>query len=116
DGLLKSIPQILVAAAKLIDSILTSFWDIDWIGVGKDVVNGIIDGLASMGGVLWDAAKNLASKALDSMLSFFDIHSPSKRVRDQVGKPIALGMAEGMEDAPGIDAASKELSKHALSS
>lgn len=116
EGLLKSIPQILVAAAKLIDSILTSFWDIDWIGVGKDVVNGIIDGLASMGGVLWDAAKNLASKALDSMISFFDIHSPSKRVRDQVGKPIALGMAEGMEEAPGIDAASKELSKHALSS
>ena len=116
EGLLKSIPQILVAAAKLIDSILTSFWDIDWIGVGKDVVNGIIDGLASMGGVLWNAAKNLASKALDSMLNFFDINSPSKRVRDQVGKPIALGMAEGMEEAPGIDAASKELSKHALSS
>lgn len=116
EGLLKSIPQILVAAAKLIDSILTSFWDIDWIGVGKDVVNGIIDGLASMGGVLWDAAKNLASKALDSMISFFDIHSPSKRVRDQIGKPIALGMAEGMEEAPGIDSASKELSKHALSS
>ena len=116
EGLLKSIPQILVAAAKLIDSILTSFWDIDWIGVGKDVVNGIIDGLASMGGVLWDAAKNLASKALDSMLNFFDINSPSKRVRAQVGKPIALGMAEGMEEAPGIDAASKELSKHALSS
>lgn len=116
EGLLKSVPQILVAAQKLINSIVTSFWDIDWEGVGKDVVNGIIDGLASMGGVLWDAAKNLARKALDSMLSFFDIHSPSKKVRDQVGKPIALGMAEGMEDAPGIDTASKELSKRALSS
>lgn len=116
EGLLKSVPQILVAAQKLINSIVTSFWDIDWEGVGKDVVNGIIDGLASMGGVLWDAAKNLARKALDSMLIFFDIHSPSKKVRDQVGKPIALGMAEGMEDAPGIDTASKELSKRALSS
>lgn len=116
EGLLKSVPQILVAAQKLINSIVTSFWDIDWEGVGKDVVNRIIDGLASMGGVLWDAAKNLARKALDSMLSFFDIHSPSKKVRDQVGKPIALGMAEGMEDAPGIDTASKELSKRALSS
>ncbi len=116
EGLLKSAPQILIAAGKLVVSLYDAFKQVDWLEVGKDVGSGIIDGLVSMGGALWDAAKSLARKALDSVKSFFGIHSPSRVMREQVGHPIAEGMAEGMEDAPGIDAASKELSKRALSS
>ncbi len=84
--------------------------------MSKDIVRGIIDGLVSMGGALWDAAKGLARKALDSMKGFFDIHSPSRVMREQVGHPIAAGIAEGMEDATGIDEASKELGSRAIAS
>lgn len=116
EGLLKALPQIVIAAAKLIDKIVTAFWDMDWLEVGKDVGSGIIDGLVSMGGALWDAAKSLARKALDSVKSFFGIHSPSRVMREQVGHPIAEGMAEGMEDATGVEEASRQLANHAVAS
>lgn len=115
EGLLRAAPQIVMAAAKLVQSMLTSFLEIDWIELGKDVVRGIIDGLVSMGSALWDAAKNLARKALDSMLDFFDINSPSKKVRDRVGKPIGEGLVKGLEEGPDVESAGRELSRRAFS-
>lgn len=116
EGLLKGIPQIISGAWDLITSLAGVFQEIDWPSLGKSIVDGIINGLLSMGGALWDAAKNLANKALNGIKNFFGIHSPSTRARDEVGKPIAEGVAEGMEEAPGIDDASQELSRRALSS
>lgn len=116
EGLIRGIPQIISGAWDLITSLAGVFQEIDWPSLGKSIVDGIINGLLSMGGALWDAAKNLANKALNGIKNFFGIHSPSTRARDEVGKPVAEGVAEGMEEAPGIDEASKELSKRALSS
>ncbi len=116
EGLIRGIPQIISGAWDLITSLAGVFQEIDWPSLGKSIVDGIINGLLSMGGALWDAAKNLANKALNGIKNFFGIHSPSTRARDEVGKPVAEGVAEGMEEAPGIDEASQELSRRALSS
>lgn len=116
EGLIRGIPQIISGAWDLITSLAGVFQEIDWPSLGKSIVDGIINGLLSMGGALWDAAKNLANKALNGIKNFFGIHSPSTRARDEVGKPIAEGVAEGMEEAPGIGEASQELSRRALSS
>ena len=116
EGLITAVPRLVMGALDLIGNFFDTFKNYDWSGLGIDIVKGIIDGLSQKAGDLWEAAQDLASRALRGVKDFFGIHSPSKVMRDQVGKPIALGMAEGMEEAPGIDAASKELSKHAISS
>ena len=50
-----------------------------------------------MGGALANAAKSLARKALSSIKSALGIASPSKVMRDEVGKWIPSGVAVGIE-------------------
>ena len=116
EGLITAIPRLVVGALDLISSIITAFGDVDWLQLGVNIVVGIIDGIKSRASSLMDSIRHMAANALEAAKDFFGIHSPSRVMREQVGHPIAEGMAEGMEDAPGIDAASKELSKRALSS
>lgn len=82
-------------------NIATSGWNafknIDWSGVGRAVIDGIAAGLRAAGHIITDFLLGLANNALDSIKSFFGIKSPSRVMRDQVGKQIALGMAEGIE-------------------
>lgn len=116
EGLITAIPRLVVGALDLISSIITAFGDVDWLQLGVNIVVGIIDGIKSRASSLMDSIRHMAANALEAAKDFFGIHSPSRVMREQVGHPIAEGMAEGMEDAPGIDTASKELSKRALSS
>ena len=47
------------------------------IGAGKDLVRGFINGIGSMGSAIGDAARSIASNAVDSIKNFLGIHSPS---------------------------------------
>lgn len=71
------------------------------VNIGKNIVQGLINGVGSMAGALMQAAKNVAKNCLNSIKSALGIHSPSRVMRDQVGKFIPLGMAVGMEREEG---------------
>ena len=47
------------------------------------------------------AAKSAAKNALNAAKSLLGIHSPSRVFRDEVGKNVALGFAEGIADNMG---------------
>lgn len=47
------------------------------------------------------AATKLGSSAASTLKKFFDIHSPSRVMRDEVGKQIPAGVAVGIEDGTG---------------
>lgn len=73
---------------------------------GRNLISGIARGIASGAGAVVEAAKNAARSALDAAKAFLGIHSPSTVFRDQVGKMISAGAAEGIEAGAGlIDAA-----------
>lgn len=74
-----------------------AFLDLPWVQMGADVINGIIEGLTSFGNAIWNVLSEMASEAWGGLLSFFGINSPSKLMRDTVGKPIALGIAAGID-------------------
>lgn len=109
-GLVQAIPQLVVAAVKLIGSIVNTFINFDWLGVGKDIINGIADGIGKAGQALFDAAKTAAQGALDEIKKFLGIASPSKVMRDQIGKFIPAGIAQGiMENTGSVDDAMKSI-------
>lgn len=97
-GFIEYMPQIIRAMGELAAAILDALMDVDWLQVGKDVIRGLINGIGAMAGALWDAAVNVAKSALDGIKSFFGIASPSKVMRDQVGKQLDAGLAVGLED------------------
>lgn len=58
----------------------------------------MINGIKSMSGMLSDAARQVISDALSAMRSEADIHSPSKKTENLIGKPLAQGIEVGFFD------------------
>lgn len=69
----------------------------DWIQAGKDMVNGLIDGVISAAAGLAQAAINAVTGAVQAAKNALGIASPSKVMRDEIGKPMADGVAVGFE-------------------
>ena len=96
-GLINNIPAILGAVANIVGQMVDAFFHTDWISVGINIVSGIISGLWSMAGALVGAMIDMAKSAFDGILGFFGIKSPSRLMRDRVGKYIPQGVAVGAE-------------------
>lgn len=71
------------------------------LSIGSDIVRGIWDGISGAGGWLMGQISNFASGVVSGIKGFFGIHSPSRVMRDQVGKYIAQGIGEGFSDEMG---------------
>lgn len=73
------------------------FLELDWVQAGIDLVNGIIDGIKQFGSQIGETLLGFARDAWKSVKDFFAISSPSKLMRDTIGKMIPLGIAAGIE-------------------
>ena len=96
-GIGNALPDIIAAGVDLVKKLWDTIINTDWLQLGKDIIRGLINGIGSMAGALWDAAVNVAKSAFDGIKSFFGIHSPSRKMRDEVGKFIPSGIAVGIE-------------------
>lgn len=76
---------------------LNAVKNINWLQLGKDIVSGIVKGLDPS--AIINKMKEIASSALDTVKSFLGIKSPSRVMRDQVGKMIGEGMADGIDSS-----------------
>lgn len=95
-GLIQAIPQLIAAIPQIISGIVNAFASYDWLSIGGNIIQGIANGIASGVGVIIDAAKSAASAALNAAKEFLGIASPSKVMRDQVGRFIPASIAEGI--------------------
>ncbi|MEK4167329.1 phage tail tape measure protein [Anoxybacillus sp. FSL W8-0104] len=64
--------------------------------IGKNIIQGLIDGISSMASALWEKAKEIADMVKNTIRDALDINSPSRVMRDEVGKWIPIGLAEGI--------------------
>ena len=96
-GIGNAAPDLLAGAGKLLQNVGKAVKDINWKQLGKDIVNGLINGIGAMGNALWNAAKSIAKSALKAIKSALGIASPSKVMRDEVGKWIPSGVAVGIQ-------------------
>ncbi|MCU4758692.1 MULTISPECIES: phage tail tape measure protein [unclassified Bacillus (in: firmicutes)] len=78
---------------------------------GKDIIAGIGEGMAAMGGWIADKAKGVVSGIPKAVKKFFGIQSPS-RLMMEFGGFITEGLGVGMEKMiPAVDRASELLNK-----
>lgn len=96
-GLIKGIPKVVAAIPELIGRIVDEFAEHDWGKIGSDILSGIANGITNGVGAIVEAAKEAASSALQTAKKWLGIASPSKVMRDQVGKFVPLGVAEGIK-------------------
>lgn len=63
--------------------------------IGKNIIQGLINGISGMVGSAVSAVKRVASSIKDGIADFFDIHSPS-RVTYAMGEFVTEGLANGV--------------------
>ena len=95
-GLISAIPDVIASIPEIISSIIDTFGNWDWGEIGSNIISGIANGITSGITAIVNAAKQAAKEALNAAKKFLGIASPSKVMRDQVGKFIPEGMAIGI--------------------
>ncbi|MBL3648765.1 tail tape measure protein [Bacillus sp. RHFS10] len=79
------------------DSVMSFFKGIDLGKIGRDIMQGLINGVTGM----WNSVTRTFSRLTDSIpktvKKILGIHSPSRVMRDQVGYHVGTGMAAGID-------------------
>ena len=85
------------------------------VSAGRDFVMGFVNGIE---GAIWraaSAAARMASAAMHAAKAWFNIGSPSKVMRDQVGKWVPAGLAVGIEQNTDlVETAAKHMAEAAM--
>ena len=103
NGLAKAIDDnnelLIEAVDNLMNSALEAIgqWFDKFFSSGGDLIQGLIDGIKGTGEKIWNAVTDVCEDAWNSITSFFDSHSPSRRMMG-MGKNIDEGLAIGLTD------------------
>ena len=114
-GLIQATPKIVAAIPQIISAITTTFGQYDWATIGKDILEGVKNGILNAVSGVVEAAREAASAIWNTVKSFFDIGSPSKLMA-YAGQMIDEGLAGGIEkNADLVDDAMGMLNKSTVS-
>lgn len=102
-GIGDAIPQLITAAWDIVNGLWQTIESYDWLSIGRNVIDGISNGIRNAAGAVWEALKSAIKSAWDGALDFLGIASPSKKARDIIGKNWALGIGEGFKRYMPID-------------
>lgn len=96
-GIIGAIPELIAAVPHVIAAIADTIRNYDWGGIGRNIVQGLKDGIAGM----WDNIKDWFNEKVNSLVGgvkrILGIHSPSK-VFAGIGGFMAEGLGEGFGD------------------
>ena len=102
-GLIQALPELMLMTPRLIIGILQSLKDTifntNWGKLGKDILDGILNGMLDFGSTVYNTIKKTCSRITNAIKNFFGIHSPSTLMEDEVGTNLTAGIVEGMEDS-----------------
>ncbi|WP_187252126.1 hypothetical protein [Geobacillus sp. AYS3] len=85
---------------KVIGTIKEKFESFSLKETGKNIIEGLINGISSMAHSVYKKAKEIADKVKDTIQSALGIHSPS-RVMMEIGKYTVQGLIVGIESESG---------------
>ena len=114
-GLIQAIPKVVAAIPQIISAIKETFGNYDWASIGKNLLEGIKNGILNAVSSVVEAAKEAAGAIWNTVKSFFDIGSPS-RLMEWGGKMIDEGLAGGIsKNQDLVDDAMSSLNETAMS-
>ena len=116
-GLVSSFPQIIAQIPLMLSNIAETFMGFDWMGLGKQIIDGIARGITKAVTSLIGAAIDACKSLVDGVKDFFGIHSPSRLMANEIGKYIPEGMAVGItRNLNVLDSAGKQMKMSVLDS
>ena len=103
-GIVEAIPQLVEATPQIIAAVVNGLAKLapKLLEAGVNIIKGIWQGIASAAQWLGQQITGMFGNIVNSVKRFFGIHSPSTLMADQVGRPIGLGVAEGILSTGGL--------------
>lgn len=94
-----SVVAVKNAASSIVSGLVSTISSIPgkMLSIGKNIVRGLWNGISGMVGWITDKVMGFANSVLGGIKKALGIASPSKRMRDEVGKYMAIGMGIGFE-------------------
>lgn len=112
-GARESWEKLKNGVSEMVQSVKDAFGKIKEINlfeIGKNIIQGLIDGVGAMLGSLGKKVSSIASTIKKTLAGALEIHSPSRWARNMIGKNIPLGVVEGVEDEqPTLDEAVRRM-------
>ena len=100
-GLINGIPNLLKNIPKIIGDMVTAFKNNGlsaFKDVGKNLIQGLWNGINDAKNWIIDKIGGFTDGVVNAFKDFFGIHSPSRLMKDEVGKFVAQGVGVGFED------------------
>ena len=96
--------QPVASVTNLSNSLKTPFYSLnsDFYSIGQFAMSGLNMGLWSASGSVMATAQSIADRVKSTIKNALDIHSPSRVMRDEVGRFIPQGIAVGIDADAGI--------------
>lgn len=90
--------EIFKFAGDFFADIKDAFAQGDWLRIGKDILLGILTGLAGAITFIFEPIARVFRAIVNAICAIFGIHSPAKEM-EPIGKNILLGLLEGLVGA-----------------
>lgn len=99
EGLIEAIPQLITSiTTDLIPAIWDTITQTDWLGLGKQIIEGILEGFGSLGTKIGEKVGEVAGNVVGWFKDKFGIQSPSKLMHDEIGVQVGMGTVGGISD------------------
>lgn len=107
------VSHVKTAALKIVSGIESAILTLPgkMLSIGKNIVQGLWNGISDMTGWVISKIQGFGESVLGGIKDFFGIKSPSRLMRDEVGKYMAQGIGVGFEKNIPVKQMAKSLKK-----
>lgn len=107
------VSYVKTAALKIVSGIESAILTLPgkMLSIGKNIVQGLWNGISDMTGWVISKIQGFGESVLGGIKDFFGIKSPSRLMRDEVGKYMAQGIGVGFEKNIPVKQMAKSLKK-----
>lgn len=84
-------------AVNKVQSFFSNLGNIDLYSIGQNIISGLINGVTNGLQSLWNTITDIGNGIKDTIADTLNIHSPSRVMRDEIGRYIPQGIAAGIE-------------------
>lgn len=100
--------KLLSAVPKLFNSLVSNFKEMDWGSIGKNIIDGIWNGIQAGWDWLTGNVRNLATNLFNAAKDALGIHSPSRKFK-YLGEMCVAGFDDGIQDLMSTDGITKNI-------
>lgn len=98
NGITGAVGLVKTAGSQVIEAIKGGFTNLpsQMLQIGKNLIQGLVNGVLNAKDLVIESVKNLGGAIISGIKAVLGIHSPSRVMRDEVGKFIPQGIAVGI--------------------